>query len=115
MVRRGDGFPDRVYLKGVPFDIEIERVESNRYRPPLPEKEVSGEVTARLPGQVVSLLVREGDSVVKDQPLLVLEAMKMENEILAPKDGIVSEIFAPEGQLVAKDERLLRIDGKTGK
>ena len=48
------------------------------------------EVVAPFPGLIKNLLVTEGTSVKKDQPILVLEAMKMDNDIVAPCDGVVS-------------------------
>ena len=48
------------------------------------------EVVAPFPGLIKNLLVAEGTSVKKDQPILVLEAMKMDNDIVAPCDGVVS-------------------------
>ena len=60
----------------------------------------SGAVTVAMPGRVVKLLARAGDAVEKGQALLIVEAMKMENEIPAPIDGIVKEIAVSEGQTV---------------
>ena len=57
-------------------------------------------VTAPMPGKVVRVLVQEGDTVKARQPLLVVEAMKMENELRSPKDGIVAEIRVAEGTSV---------------
>ncbi len=58
---------------------------------PVAKAPASGEkVTSPFPGLIKNLLVAEGASVKKDQPLLVLEAMKMDNDITAPCDGVVS-------------------------
>lgn len=54
-------------------------------------------VTAPMPGKVVRLFVRPGDAVVARQPLIVVEAMKMENELRARRDGTVTEVHAREG------------------
>ncbi|MBN2068812.1 MAG: hypothetical protein JW739_04170 [Opitutales bacterium] len=107
--RRGDGFPSRIFLKGVPFDVNIESVESTRYKPDQPERSVSGDIHAALPGQVIKYFCGEGDTVEAGQPLLILEAMKMENEILAPKTGVVKRICVREGIIVAKDDLLMEI------
>ncbi len=107
--RRGDGLPVRVFLKGVPYKVEIARVESTRVRPPLPEPVVSGRVTANLPGQVVAVLVREGDRVAAGQPLVILDAMKMENEIAAPKGGFVTALAVKPNQILAKGDLILEI------
>jgi len=58
----------------------------------------AGSTVAPMPGRVVALLVDIGDSVVAGQPLLVLEAMKMEHQITSPHAGTVSELFVRPGQ-----------------
>jgi biotin carboxyl carrier protein len=65
---------------------------------------------AEMPGKVVRVLVKEGDSVTGDQGLLVLEAMKMQNEIRAPKSGIVREIRVAAGTAVGTGEFLLSLE-----
>jgi biotin carboxyl carrier protein len=64
-------------------------------------------VRAIMAGRVVKLLVTEGDEVQEGQPVVVLEAMKMENDIPAPKSGRVGVIHVSAGQTVENDERLL--------
>jgi biotin carboxyl carrier protein len=68
------------------------------------------EVHAPMPAMVIKLEVRIGDQVRAGQPLLVLEAMKMENEILAPGPGRVKEIYAITGKPVEKGELLLLLE-----
>ena len=53
-----------------------------------------------MPGKVVRVLVKAGDQVAARQPLIVVEAMKMENELRAGRDGTVAEVRAREGQSV---------------
>jgi len=65
-----------------------------------------GDLKSVMPGVVVKLLVQEGDEVQKDQPLLILEAMKMQNEIAAPVAGRVAALHVREGQAVASGARL---------
>jgi biotin carboxyl carrier protein len=60
----------------------------------------SGTLRALMPGRVVRVLVEKNAPVKKGQGLLILEAMKMENEIIAPKDGVVTELFVEPGQTV---------------
>ena len=55
---------------------------------------------APMPGVVLKILVRQGDVVAKGAPLLILEAMKMEHQITAPKDGKVAAVNCTEGELV---------------
>ena len=57
-------------------------------------------VTAPMPGRIVKVLVAPGEAVRMRQPLVVVEAMKMENELRAPADGVVMEVRAREGTLV---------------
>ena len=105
--KRSDGFPGKVILRGVSYSVDVEKIESTRYRPPQTARQISGKVCADLPGQVTALLIESGSHVKKDQPILILEAMKMENEVLAPKDGVftfVGAIGKPvmKGDLIAE-------------
>lgn len=64
-------------------------------------------VRAPMPGTVLKVNVKAGDSVKRGQSLIVLEAMKMENEITAPEDGIISVINVTSGKSAASGEVLL--------
>lgn len=66
-------------------------------------------VTAPLPGNVLSVKVNVGDSVKAGQLLVLIEAMKMENEVFAPADGVVKQILAQKGAMVATGDTLLVI------
>ena len=57
-------------------------------------------IAATMPGRVVRVLVAAGDRVVARQPVVVVEAMKMENEMRAPKDGVVREVAVKEGAAI---------------
>ena len=70
----------------------------------------SQQVTAYMPGRVVDVLVNEGDEVATGQGLVVLEAMKMENEIQAERDGTVSKVFVSPGQAVEGGDPLFEIE-----
>ena len=59
-----------------------------------------------MPGKVVRVLVKAGDAVKAGQGLLVIEAMKMQNEIRSPKSGTVEKLLAAEGQPVNAGETL---------
>lgn len=67
-------------------------------------------ITAPMPGKVLELLVAPGDTVAEGQPLLIMEAMKMENELRAPKAGTVSAVFVRAGQAVEAHARLASVD-----
>jgi glutaconyl-CoA/methylmalonyl-CoA decarboxylase subunit gamma len=56
-----------------------------------------GTIIAPMPGTVLQVAINIGDSVTKGQTLLILEAMKMENEIMAPTDGVVQELNITKG------------------
>lgn len=57
-------------------------------------------VLSPMPGQVIKVIAKEGDNVVEGEPVIILEAMKMENEICAQKSGTIKEFFVTEGQTV---------------
>lgn len=67
-------------------------------------------VRAQMPGKIVRVLVSAGDAVEKDQPLLVMEAMKMENEIRAVSAGKVVEVKFSQGQAVESGADLMMIE-----
>ena len=66
-------------------------------------------VKSPLPGSIVKVVVKSGDSVKKGDVLLTMESMKMENNILAEQDGTVGNIFVQPGQNVMQDDNLLEI------
>jgi biotin carboxyl carrier protein len=70
---------------------------------------IEGVVHPPMPGRVISIKVKVGDSVKTGSPLLVLEAMKMQNEIVSPREGKVVEIRTSEGSLVDVDDVLVLI------
>ncbi|MBK9122049.1 MAG: biotin/lipoyl-binding protein [Chloroflexi bacterium] len=70
----------------------------------------AGRLTAQMPGQVVDVLVEPGQTVTAGQPLIVLEAMKMEIRVGAPSDGVVREVLVKEGDVVERDQQLIQID-----
>jgi 3-methylcrotonyl-CoA carboxylase alpha subunit len=66
-----------------------------------------GRLTAPMPGKIVAILVKKDDAVVKGTPLLIMEAMKMEHTIAAPRDGIVLELLYATGDQVEEGVQLL--------
>lgn len=68
-----------------------------------------GRVKAPIPGLITRVLVNKGDAVEAGQPLLLLEAMKMENEIQAPRAGVVLDLNAVPGKSVTLHELLVEI------
>jgi len=59
-----------------------------------------GAISSPMPGNVIKLMVKEGDTVKEGQPLVIVEAMKMENEIRSPSDGVVKKVNYAVGNLV---------------
>ena len=69
-----------------------------------------GDVTTPMPGRVVKVLVTEGAKVAAEDPVIVIEAMKMENRVTAPIEGTVKAVYVNEGDLVNCDETLIRLE-----
>ncbi len=70
----------------------------------------SGRLTAPMPGQVRAVLVAVGNEVTAGQPLLLMEAMKMEIRIAAPHAGCITALHATEGGSVNKDDLLIEVE-----
>ncbi|MEM2102199.1 MAG: biotin/lipoyl-containing protein [Candidatus Bathyarchaeia archaeon] len=69
-----------------------------------------GAIIASMPGRVVAVKVKKGDRVKAGDVVCILEAMKMENEVLAPKAGTVQEVNVAEGASVERGQVLLRLE-----
>lgn len=78
---------------------------------PTPVMDVQGgvEVIAPMPGNILDIQVKVGDSVSENQVLLVLEAMKMENNIVAPQAGVIAAIYAVKGSAIDVGEVMVVI------
>ncbi|MGI9052060.1 MAG: biotin carboxylase N-terminal domain-containing protein [Ilumatobacteraceae bacterium] len=122
-----DATPTRVVvqLDGVRRRYEIGRHDAHRYvdaedghvtfvvlpRHPEPGSALAaGSLTAPMPGSVLRVHVGPGDTVAAGQPLVVVEAMKMEHQVNAPADGVVAEVFVRHGDQVDTGQVLLRLD-----
>ena len=66
------------------------------------------DIKAPMPGMVLNILVTEGQEVKKGDPILVLEAMKMENVLKSPTDGIIKKIAINKGVAVEKNQILIQ-------
>ena len=77
---------------------------------PKAQKGVKGSVGAPMPGTVVDIRVKEGDVVVKGQPLIVLSAMKMEMVVQAPMAGKVKKIYATKDMRLEGDDLVLELE-----
>lgn len=98
----------KVTVNGTPYEITLEEISAADVKTapataPAPAAPVSAEgekVTAPMPGNILEVKVQNGASVKKGDVLLILEAMKMENEIMAPADGTVKSINVAKGATV---------------
>lgn len=94
-------------------------VEYNKYRTTLTKKYLQRKpwskkdlriITAFIPGTIKKVYVKKGDRVKEGDKLVVLEAMKMKNELVAPFDGKVRDIFVKEGDRVAKAQVIVELE-----
>lgn len=103
-VEVSEGFNDSIQVKSI-TEVEGKSVKSAK-------SAVAGatenDIVASLPGAVHKILVSVGDHVKKGQAIIVLEAMKMEIEVKAPKDGIIGSIEVSKGQSVANNQVVAR-------
>lgn len=106
----GDASRVAVTIAGHLYDV---RLEDERERAARAAERGSarpgGVVTSVMPGVVVEILVRPDEAVRKGQPLLILSAMKMQNEIAAPSAGVVADIHVSPGQAVSTGARLVTL------
>ncbi len=102
-----------VWLAGVPFpaSVQVVGVAGYAFAPEMPAGiRVGGVVRALMPGRITSILVKEGETVEAGTPLLILEAMKMQNEIASPIAGRVKSVQVQEGATVKKDSVLVVVE-----
>ena len=93
-----------IFTVETPFSLKRKKVlNSNRGKI---EKEI---IKAPMPGKIIDVLVREGATVLRGEPLVILEAMKMQNEIISPVNGIIEKISAKPNTNVMKDDLLIEI------
>lgn len=113
MLIEADRFSYGVTLRGERFEVQVEdertrRLNEGRKMPTLPDGELA--VTAPIPGLVVKVLVAPGDVIQEEQPLVILEAMKMENEIRARRGGVVKKVEVSAGQRIEQNGILLVLE-----
>ena len=108
----GEGTSWSATVEGRTFQIEIPDAApvAKKKRSGSGKKKKSGTVSANIPGKVVTVEVKAGDEVVEGQVILILEAMKMQNEIQAPISGNVSSVNCEEGQAIEANIPLVIIE-----
>jgi 3-methylcrotonyl-CoA carboxylase alpha subunit len=94
-----------VFIAGESWEFD----ELDPLAPPQGAETGSGRLTAPMPGRVIELLVAPGAAVRKGQPMMVIEAMKMEHTIAAPRDGVVAAINFAAGDLVEEGAELIAL------
>jgi len=99
-------FNDISYTFTVETPFSLQRMKVLNSRKGKVEQEF---VKAPMPGKIIDVLVREGATVLRGEPVVILEAMKMQNEILAPVGGTVTKVSAKANTNVMKDDLLIEI------
>ena len=101
----------RVNVNGNAYEVEIEEITGTASTAPsAPTVPAEGEViSAPMPGNILAVNVKGGDAVKKGQVLMILEAMKMENEIVCPRDGTVVSVSVSKGAAVETGAALCTI------
>ena len=98
----------KVNVNGTAYEVEIE--EMTGAPAAAPAASGAGEsITSPMPGNILAVNVAAGDMVKKGQVLMILEAMKMENEIMAPRDGKVTAVAVTKGAAVESGALLCTI------
>jgi biotin carboxyl carrier protein len=99
-----------VWVGGVPFLALVQPSlsgVSSTARARISQEGLGGEIRALMPGRVTSILVKPGEAVEVGTPLLILEAMKMQNEITSPIAGSVAAVHVTEGATVKRESLLI--------
>ncbi len=103
---------DKAVVSGIAYDLGVEGLAAEKAGPKATRAAAAGEgaVTAIMPGKIIRLLVAAGDQVAEGDVVCILEAMKMENELKAPKAGTVTAIHVQPGQDVEMGAVLAEIE-----
>ena len=132
-VKKVEGENAKIEVNGTPYNVKIDqeikttktpilvrsqvsnddapKVAGEKMKPvPQQKKTSSKTIKSPLPGSVFKVLVKQGDTFKEGDILMVLESMKMENNILAETDGTIVKINTPEGSAVLQDEVLFEIE-----
>lgn len=113
-----------IEVNGTPYKVEVHKEMKTTKTPtlirktptapkenkPLQRSSTLSTIKAPLPGNILQILVKVGDEVKRGQNLLIMEAMKMENNVLAEKEGIISSIKINVGDTVLQNDTLIEIE-----
>lgn len=99
-------FNDISYTFTVETPFSLQRMKVLNSRKGKVEQEF---IKAPMPGKIIDVLVREGATVLRGEPVVILEAMKMQNEILSPVNGVIVKVSAKANTNVMKDDLLVEI------
>jgi len=100
-----DGDIIHLFWQGTVYRLEVEGERSRRS-----QRAAAGGVEAPMPGKVIAIKTRVGESVKKGDEILVVESMKMENAIRAPREGRIKSIAAALGEMVGPGRVLVEIE-----
>ncbi|MCK4357269.1 MAG: hypothetical protein KAW92_00725 [Candidatus Cloacimonetes bacterium] len=102
----------RISVNGEEYATEVIDEQIQKLIKATPEaahkKEVT--ITAQMPGLIIEVEVNEGDKITAGQGLIVVEAMKMQNEMNAPRNGVVKKVYVQKGQTVNNRDILIVIE-----
>ncbi len=104
------GAPGEYFVNGAPIAVEVLDPRALRSRGGGASKSGQAAIAAQMPGKVVRLLASAGDQVEAGQGVVVVEAMKMQNEMKSPKTGRVVEVRTKPGAAVAAGEVLMVVE-----
>jgi len=110
-----DGFDDArtVFMLGVEIPVRVEGYHLARLRRTAgmtTDHSIQKSLPAPMPGLILEVKVSDGDKVAKGDPLVIIEAMKMENVIKAPADGVVKTVNVAQGDSVEKGDQMLEFE-----
>ena len=110
----------RVNVNGTTYEVEVAELTGSAAQPAAPAAPAApaqpaapagGEkIVSPMPGNILDVRVSQGDAVKSGQVLMILEAMKMENEIMAPRDGKIASVCVKKGDVVEPDTLLCVIE-----
>jgi biotin carboxyl carrier protein len=107
-----DASADRVLVGGIAYSLNVEGLEEEKAAPRAVAAAASSEgaVIAIMPGKIIRVLAAQGDTVAEGDVICILEAMKMENELKAPKAGVIKAMHTGPGQDVEMGAVLAEIE-----